>query len=83
LTATLQSLSSYLVACTSILPINLVYPLPDLLRSPTTALAMLERFVDLSPGDVVVQNGATSAVGQVIAVCDCAGQVITVTVQAK
>ena len=44
---------------------------------------MLERFVDLSPGDVVVQNGATSAVGQVIAVCDCAGQVITVTVQAK
>ncbi len=26
---------------------------------------MLENFVDLQPGDTVVQNGATSAVGQV------------------
>lgn len=26
---------------------------------------MLENIVDLQPGDVVVQNGATSAVGQV------------------
>ncbi|KAF5834788.1 hypothetical protein DUNSADRAFT_8429 [Dunaliella salina] len=34
--------------------------------NPTTALAMLERFVSLSPGDVVVQNGATSAVGQAV-----------------
>uniref|UniRef100_A0A7S3QL23 Enoyl reductase (ER) domain-containing protein n=1 Tax=Dunaliella tertiolecta TaxID=3047 RepID=A0A7S3QL23_DUNTE len=34
--------------------------------NPTTALAMLERFVPLSPGDVVVQNGATSAVGQAV-----------------
>jgi len=32
--------------------------------NPPTALAMLERFVSLSPGDVVVQNGATSAVGR-------------------
>jgi hypothetical protein len=42
--------------------------LPDmhcLLCSPATALLMLESVVDLQPGDVVVQNGATSAVGQV------------------
>jgi NADPH:quinone reductase-like Zn-dependent oxidoreductase len=36
-----------------------------LLCSPATALLMLESIVDLQPGDVVVQNGATSAVGQV------------------
>jgi hypothetical protein len=33
--------------------------------SPPTALCMLEQFVELQPGDVVIQNGATSAVGQV------------------
>jgi NADPH-dependent curcumin reductase CurA len=33
--------------------------------SPPTALLMLEAIVQLQPGDVVVQNGATSAVGQV------------------
>eukprot|EP00879_Flechtneria_rotunda_P013891 GHRR01014507.1.p1 GENE.GHRR01014507.1~~GHRR01014507.1.p1 ORF type:complete len:309 (+),score=91.20 GHRR01014507.1:1264-2190(+) len=32
--------------------------------NPPTALCMLEQFVDLQPGDTVVQNGATSAVGQ-------------------
>jgi hypothetical protein len=34
-------------------------------RSPPTALSLLERFASLQPGDVVAQNGATSAVGQV------------------
>ena len=33
--------------------------------SPPTALCLLERFVDLQEGDVVVQNGANSSVGQV------------------
>ncbi len=33
--------------------------------SPPTALRMLEEFVDLKEGDVIVQNGANSAVGQV------------------
>lgn len=33
--------------------------------SPPTALCMLESVVELAPGDVVVQNGATSSVGQV------------------
>ena len=33
--------------------------------SPPSALRMLDEFVDLSEGDVVVQNGANSAVGQV------------------
>ncbi|KAL2508534.1 putative trans-2-enoyl-CoA reductase [Forsythia ovata] len=32
--------------------------------NPLTALRMLEDFVDLKPGDAVVQNGATSIVGQ-------------------
>ena len=32
--------------------------------SPPTALCMLESVVQLRPGDTVVQNGATSAVGQ-------------------
>ncbi|EYU18895.1 hypothetical protein ABFS82_04G188800 [Erythranthe guttata] len=34
--------------------------------NPLTALRMLEDFVDLKPGDAVVQNGATSIVGQCI-----------------
>ncbi|CAH8364373.1 unnamed protein product [Eruca vesicaria subsp. sativa] len=34
--------------------------------NPLTALRMLEDFVDLKPGDSVVQNGATSMVGQCI-----------------
>mmetsp|Transcript_12320 Transcript_12320/g.24453 ORF Transcript_12320/g.24453 Transcript_12320/m.24453 type:complete len:353 (-) Transcript_12320:18-1076(-) len=34
--------------------------------SPCTALRMLTDFVDLSPGDVVVQNGANSSVGQAV-----------------
>lgn len=34
--------------------------------SPPTALCLLKQFVDLKEGDVVVQNGATSAVGQSI-----------------
>ena len=33
--------------------------------SPPTALRLLEEFVDLAEGDVVIQNGANSAVGQV------------------
>jgi hypothetical protein len=33
--------------------------------NPPTALLMLEDVVPLQPGDVVVQNGATSGVGQV------------------
>lgn len=33
--------------------------------SPPSALAMLENFVALKAGDSVIQNGATSAVGQV------------------
>ena len=36
-----------------------------LASSPPTALRILEEFVDLKEGDVVVQNGANSAVGQV------------------
>lgn len=34
--------------------------------SPPSALRMLEEFVDLQPGDVVVQNAANSAVGQYV-----------------
>lgn len=34
--------------------------------NPPTALRMLEEFVDLKAGDVVVQNGANSAVGQLV-----------------
>lgn len=34
--------------------------------NPTTALLMLESFEELKEGDVVVQNGATSAVGQYV-----------------
>lgn len=43
-------------------------PLPaaaTLAINPPTALLMLEDVVKLQPGDVVVQNGATSGVGQV------------------
>jgi len=38
--------------------------LATLCINPPSALGMLENFVNLQPGDVVVQNGATSAVGQ-------------------
>ena len=41
------------------------HPNPRPLHSPPTALAMLEIFVALQPGDTVAQNGATSAVGEV------------------
>ncbi|XP_031485951.1 enoyl-[acyl-carrier-protein] reductase, mitochondrial [Nymphaea colorata] len=34
--------------------------------NPLTALRMLEDFVDLKSGDVIVQNGATSIVGQCV-----------------
>lgn len=34
--------------------------------NPLTALRMLEDFVNLNPGDAIVQNGATSIVGQCI-----------------
>lgn len=34
--------------------------------SPPTALCLLRLFVNLKEGDVIVQNGATSAVGQSI-----------------
>ncbi|KAK9798191.1 hypothetical protein WJX73_001817 [Symbiochloris irregularis] len=34
--------------------------------NPPTAMRMLEEFVDLDPGDVVVQNGANSAVGRMV-----------------
>ena len=33
--------------------------------SPPSAMRMLEEFVQLTKGDVVLQNGANSAVGQV------------------
>jgi hypothetical protein len=36
-------------------------------HSPPSALGMLETVVELQPGDVVVQNGGTSAVAQVCA----------------
>ena len=35
------------------------------ITSPPSALSMLEKFVNLQRGDVVIQNGANSAVGQV------------------
>lgn len=42
--------------------------------NPLTALCMVEDFVGLKAGDVVVQNGATSAVGQhVIQLCKSRG----------
>ncbi|RKO93607.1 hypothetical protein BDK51DRAFT_21152 [Blyttiomyces helicus] len=34
--------------------------------NPCTAYRMLKDFVDLSPGDVVIQNGANSGVGQAV-----------------
>ncbi|XP_055835902.1 enoyl-[acyl-carrier-protein] reductase, mitochondrial-like isoform X2 [Solanum dulcamara] len=34
--------------------------------NPLSALRMLEDFVDLKPGDTIVQNGATSIVGQCV-----------------
>lgn len=34
--------------------------------NPCSALGMLEDFVQLSPGDVVVQNGANSSVGELV-----------------
>ncbi|KAG2448611.1 hypothetical protein HYH02_006500 [Chlamydomonas schloesseri] len=34
--------------------------------NPPTALAMLENFIALKPGDTVAQNGATSAVGEAV-----------------
>ncbi|KHJ48751.1 hypothetical protein D918_01056 [Trichuris suis] len=34
--------------------------------NPSTAYRMLKDFVDLTPGDVVIQNGANSAVGQLV-----------------
>ncbi|CAM6128944.1 unnamed protein product [Calypogeia fissa] len=34
--------------------------------NPTTALRMLKDFVSLQPGDTIVQNGATSIVGQCV-----------------
>ncbi|KAL0274686.1 UNVERIFIED_CONTAM: hypothetical protein PYX00_002754 [Menopon gallinae] len=42
--------------------------------NPCTAYRMLKDFVDLSPGDVVIQNGANSACGQsVIQLCKAWG----------
>ena len=35
-------------------------------RSPVTAVRMLKEFVELREGDVVVQNGANSAVGRAV-----------------
>ena len=37
----------------------------SLLCSPATAVCLLQDFVDLQPGDVVLQNGANSSVGKV------------------
>lgn len=53
------------------LPVVLLQHLMPLLGccSPPTALCMLEAIVQLQPGDTVVQNGATSAVGQVCNFC--------------
>lgn len=34
--------------------------------NPPTAYRMLKDFADLNPGDIVIQNGANSAVGQVV-----------------
>jgi hypothetical protein len=47
------------------LPFPLSRKRPHPLRSPPTALAMLEEFETLKAGDSVAQNGATSAVGEV------------------
>jgi trans-2-enoyl-CoA reductase len=42
--------------------------------NPCTAFRMLNDFVDLKPGDVVVQNGATSGVGKaVMQICKARG----------
>ena len=41
---------------------QLTWSLP---RSPVTALCLLEDFLKLVPGDVVVQNGAGGSVGRV------------------
>ncbi|XP_071113909.1 enoyl-[acyl-carrier-protein] reductase, mitochondrial-like [Haliotis cracherodii] len=37
-----------------------------LLVNPPTAYRMLKDYVDLNPGDIVIQNGANSAVGQCV-----------------
>lgn len=34
--------------------------------NPPTAYRMLKDFVDLKPGDTVIQNGANSAVGKAV-----------------
>ncbi|XP_018323422.1 enoyl-[acyl-carrier-protein] reductase, mitochondrial [Agrilus planipennis] len=41
-------------------------PAATLTVNPCTAFRMLRDFVDLKPGDVVIQNGANSAVGQFV-----------------
>ena len=38
----------------------------EVLCSPVSAMRMLEEYVDLESGDVVVQNGANSAVGRAV-----------------
>ncbi|KAJ9506583.1 hypothetical protein QJQ45_018520 [Haematococcus lacustris] len=48
--------------------------------NPPTALAMLETFVELKEGDVIVQNGGTSAVGQLVTQLARARGVKTVSV---
>lgn len=48
--------------------------------NPPTALGMLETFVPLQPGDVVIQNGATSAVGQAVIQIAAAKGIKTVNV---
>eukprot|EP00210_Caulerpa_lentillifera_P001761 g1691.t1 len=43
-----------------------VHAAATLAINPSTALCLLREFVDLKKGDVIIQNGATSAVGQSI-----------------
>lgn len=59
----------------AVLPAAALHPLPPglplaaaamLCVNPPTALALLQRFVQLRPGDAIIQNGATSVVGQAV-----------------
>lgn len=57
-------------------PVNLA----GVIVNPSTAYRMLKDFVDLKPGDAIVQNGANSAAGQnVIQLCKAWG-IVTLNV---
>lgn len=59
----------------STLPSSSLFPVPDsvpddaavtMAINPPTAVALLSRFVRVSRGDCIVQNGATTAVGRLV-----------------